>query len=53
MSNLETRPIWRVGGYARRCSSGALTTVWVGRSESDSPVLGLSVVTMQILEGNQ
>jgi hypothetical protein len=51
MRNLESRPIRRAGGYARRGSSGALTTVWVGRSESGSPVLGSSVVTMRILEG--
>jgi hypothetical protein len=51
MKACESRPIRRQGGYARRRSVGALTTVWVGRSDSDAPVLVQSVVTMKILEG--
>ena len=53
MRNLDSRPIRRSGGYARRGSVGALTTVWVGRSDSGRRVLGSSVVTMRILEGKQ
>ena len=49
---LESRPIWRAGGYARRGSVGALTTVWVGRSDP-TRVLVSSVVKMKILEGKQ
>jgi hypothetical protein len=51
MNAYESRPIRRAGGYARRGSVGALTTVWVGRSDSDSPVLVQSVVKTRILEG--
>jgi hypothetical protein len=51
MNAHESRPIRREGGYARRGSVGALTTVWVGRSDSDSPVLVQSVVKTRILEG--
>ena len=53
MRNLQSRPIRSAGGYARRGSVGALTTVWVGRSDSGSRVLGPSVVKMKILEGKQ
>ena len=53
MSYLQSRPIRPAGGYARRGSVGALTTVWVGRSDSGSRVLGPSVVKMKILEGKQ
>jgi hypothetical protein len=53
MSYLDSRPFRRSGGYARRGSVEALTTVWVGRSDSGSRVLGLSVVKMRILEGKQ
>jgi hypothetical protein len=53
MKACESRPIRRQGGYARRGSVGALTTVWVERSETDAPVLVLSVVKTRILEGKQ
>jgi hypothetical protein len=53
MKACESRPIRRAGGYARPRPVGALTTVWVGRSESDSPVLVQSVVKTRILEGKQ
>ena len=49
----KSRPIPGEGGYARPGSVGVLTTVWVGRSDSDRAVLGWSEVTMEILEGNQ
>ena len=49
----KSRPIRRPGGYARRGSVGALTTVWVGRSDSGGAVLVSSVVKMKILEGKQ
>ena len=53
MRNLDSRPIRRSGGYARRRPVGALTTVWVERSDAGGPVLGLSVVKKRILEGKQ
>jgi hypothetical protein len=53
MNARDSRPIRRQGGYARRGSVGALTTVWVGRSEVDSPVLVQSMVKTRILEGKQ
>jgi hypothetical protein len=53
MRILDSRPIRRPGGYARSGSVGALTTVWVGRSDSGSRVLGPSVVMTKILEGKQ
>ena len=51
MKACESRPIRRSGGYARPGSVGVLTTVWVGRSETDAPVLVQSVVKTRILEG--
>jgi hypothetical protein len=51
MNANESRPIRREGGYARCGSVGALTTVWVGRSETGLPVLVQSVVKTRILEG--
>jgi hypothetical protein len=53
MKACDSRPIPRPGGYARRGSVGALTTVWVERSETDVPVLVQSVVKTRILEGKQ
>jgi hypothetical protein len=47
----ESRQLSPIRGYARCGSVGALTTVWVGRSESDARVLGASVVKKKILEG--
>ncbi len=49
----NSRPIPGSGGYARRGWAGALTTVWVGRSDSAARVLGVSVVTKRILEGKR
>ncbi len=51
MKGSDSRPIRRSGGYARFGSVGALTTVWVQRSDSDAPVLVSSVVKTRILEG--
>jgi hypothetical protein len=53
MRILDSRPIPGPGGYARPGSVGALTTVWVGRSDSAGAVLVPSVVNKKILEGNQ
>jgi hypothetical protein len=53
MKACESRPIRLDGGYARRGSVGALTTVRVQRSETGTPVLVLSVVKTRILEGKQ
>jgi hypothetical protein len=53
MRSLDSRPISREGGYARRGSNGVPSTVWVERSDSDVHVLVSSVVTMKILEGKQ
>jgi hypothetical protein len=49
----NSRPIPGLGGYARPRSVGALTTVWVGRSDSAGAVLVLSVVNMKSLEGKR
>ena len=53
MRTLQSRPIPGSGGYARPGSVGALTTVWVQRSDSAGAVLVPSVVKMKILEGKQ
>jgi hypothetical protein len=53
MRTLDSRPIAGSGGYARPRSVGALTTVWVGRSDSAGAVLVPSEVKMKILEGKQ
>jgi len=53
MRTLQSRPIPGSGGYARPGSAGALTTVWVQRSDSAGAVLVPSVVNMKILEGKQ
>ena len=53
MKGSQSRPIRHAGGYARSGSVGALTTVWVQRSDSAGAVLVPSVVNMKILEGKQ
>ena len=53
MRNLDSRPIRRPGGYARRRPVGALTTVWVERSDDGALVLRPSVVKTRILEGKR
>jgi hypothetical protein len=53
MRCLESRPIPGSCGYARPRSVGALTTVWVGRSDSAGAVLVSSEVKMKSLEGKQ
>jgi hypothetical protein len=53
MRSLKSRPIPAAGGYARRGSVGAPSTIWMERSDSDGHVLVSSVVTMKILEGKQ
>ncbi len=51
MTSGNSRPIASSGGYARTRSVGALTMVWVGRSEAAARVLKASVVKHRILEG--
>jgi hypothetical protein len=53
MISRDSRPIAVPGGYARSRSVGALTTVWVGRSEAAAHVFKASVVMQRILEGKR
>ncbi len=53
MTSGNSRPIGAPGGYARSGSVGALTTVWVGRSEAAARVFKASVVKKRILEGKK
>jgi hypothetical protein len=48
-----SRPIPGSCGYARPRPVGALTTVWVGRSDCAGAVLMSSVVKTKSLEGKQ
>ena len=53
MRSCQSRPIPGSGGYAHPDSVGALTMVWVERSDYAGAVLVPSVVKMKILEGKQ